>query len=77
MQCNYVVAVREKRQCPTHPSFPLSHFNDCPVEIAYLYPQDVSDNHRWIIGLVRHQKEATDNLHNHPIHGPIKIAINV
>jgi len=68
---NYVVTVREKR---THPSYPLNHFNGCPVEIVYLYPQDVSDNCRWVIGLVKHQKEATDNLHNHPIHGPIKIA---
>lgn len=23
---------------------------------------------------MRHQKELTTNLHNHPIHGPIKIA---
>jgi len=51
-------------------------FNEYPVEIAYLYSQDVSDNCRWIIGLVRHQKEPTDNLHNHPIHGPIKKLIS-
>ena len=29
---------------------------------------------RWIDGLVHCQKESTDNLHNHPLHGATKVA---
>ena len=72
--CDYVVSVREKRQCPSHPTIPLKHCSGCPVEIAYMYPKDICDNRRWMVGLVRHQKEPTTNLHSHPIHGPVKIA---
>ena len=72
--CNYVAAVREKRRCQLHPSAPLNHVNDCPVEFAYLYPENSNDNRRWIIAIIRNQKEPMINLHNHAIHGPTKIA---
>jgi len=72
--CNYVAAVREKRNCKLHPSAPLNHVKECPVEFAYLYPQNSNDNRRWIIAIIRNQKEPMTNLHSHAIHGPTKIA---
>ena len=57
-----------------HPFAPLSHVNDCPVEFAYLFPENSNDNRHWIFALIRNQKELTINLHSHAIHGATKTA---
>ena len=72
--CNYVAAVREKIRSKLHPSAQLNRVKDCPVEFAYLFPENSNDNRRWIFALVRNQKEPMINLHSHAIHGPTKIA---
>ena len=49
--------------------------NDCPVEFAYLFFfENSNDNRRWIFALIRNQKEPMINLHSHASHGPTKIA---
>ena len=65
--------MHDKRNCPVHSAL-LEKTTNCPVEFAYLYPEDVSDKRRWFGGLTRCQKNPTDNLHNHRIHGASKIA---
>ena len=58
--CSYVAAVRDKRQCKLHPSAPLNHVNDCPVEFAYLSPENSIDNHHWIFAFVEKKQEKSD-----------------
>lgn len=72
--CDYVVPIRERRNCKKHPEFKLQRSDlKCPVEFVYIYPVDRSDHRRWIGGIVRNQKEISSNLHNHPLHGSFKI----
>ena len=71
--CSHVVAVRDKRSCPTH-NLPLQKTFDCPVEFVYVHPKDSSDYRRWFGGIVRCQKAPAENLHNHRIHASTKIA---
>ena len=47
--CPYVAAIREHRSCHNHPSKPLYKTNDwepCPVQFAYVYPEDSNDYRR-------------------------------
>ena len=46
----------------------------CPIDLVSLYPKDSTEQRRWFGGVVRSQKQATCDLHNHKIHGPSKIA---
>ena len=44
------------------------------IEFVYIHPKSSDDHRRWFGGIVRCQKGATENLHNHPIHASNKIA---
>ena len=72
-ECTYVVPIRDKRGCPKHQS-DLQKSLACPVEFVYIHPKDTTDNRRWFGGIVRCDKEVTDNYHNHKIHAASKIA---
>lgn len=71
--CSHVVPIRDKRHCPKH-NTPLQRTTDCPVEFVYIHPRDTNDKRRWFGGLVRCQKSAANNLHNHKLHSANKIA---
>ena len=72
--CTYVAPIREKRGCKTHTHKKMIQSDRCPVEFVYIYPQHYEkDNRRWIGGIVRNQKDETNNLHNHELHGAFKI----
>ena len=78
--CDYVAPVFAQRPCSVHNSHKLIKSNEkepCPVQFAYLYPKDVSDDRRWIFAFVRHQKIPCNSLHSHPIHGSSKICSKV
>ena len=79
--CTYVTSITSKRPCSRHPDKNLIKSSDekkCLVEFAYIYPKDfTTDTRRWICGFVHHQKEATMNLHNHPIHGSARMCSKV
>ena len=64
--CSHAVPIRDKRNCPKH-NVPLQNTTDCPVEFVYIHPRDGLGR------LVRCQKTASDNLHNHQLHGANKI----
>jgi len=69
--CNFVAPMSQQRPCPLHTDMPLKKStcdgSMCPVEIAYLYPPNPSENkQRWILAFVRHPKGLSTNLHNHP-----------
>ena len=69
--CPYVAAIREQRPCKNHPSNPLYKTNDiepCPVQFAYIYPDDSNDHRRWILAFVRQPKGSKESLHNHDVH---------
>ena len=69
--CPYVAAIREQRSCKNHPSNPLYKTNDiepCPVQFAYIYPDDSNDHRRWILAFVRQPKGSKESLHNHDVH---------
>lgn len=71
--CPYVAAIREHRSCQSHPSKPLYKTNDvepCPVQFAYVYPENTDDHRRWIMGFVRQPKGLKGSLHNHNVHAP-------
>ena len=79
--CKYIASITAQRPCPTH-SQKLVKSTDmigpCPVEFGYLYPKNYEDDHRrWILGFVRHQKEPTSNIHNHPVHAAAKMCSKV
>ena len=69
----YVVPIQDKRGCPKHQSDVQKSFA-CPVEFVYIHPKDTTDNRRWFGGIVRCDKEVTENYHNHKIHAASKIA---
>ena len=75
--CDYVASIRDQRACKKHPKMPLHKTNTtaskCPVQFAYLFPKNTDDKRRWIFGFVRQQKENTNNLHNHAIHGASRL----
>ena len=79
--CDYVVPFSAQRSCSAHPSNKLIKTKErvpCPVNFAYLYPQNVSvDNRRWLFAFVRGQSEASLSLHNHKIHGSSKVCLKV
>ena len=72
--CSHVVPIRDQRPCKKHPKeLQLQKTNSkdskCPVQFTYVYPKIFQeDKRRWILGFVHQQKEATENLHNHPLH---------
>ena len=68
---DYVVSIHDKQCCPKH-NLPLERTSGCPVEFVYVHPKDPNDKRRWIGGLVRCQKDPSDNLHNHLLHGASK-----
>ena len=72
-ECTHVVAIRDRRNCPKH-NVLLIRSNDCPVQFLYIHPKDKDDGRRWIGGLVRCQKSSSENLHNHKINAPSKMA---
>ena len=71
--CNHVVPIRDKRSCPVH-NLTLQKTCDCPVEFVYVYLKSSADSRRWFGGIVRCQKAASRNLHNHVIHASSRIA---
>ena len=76
--CDYISAVKETRRCPNHPEDKLVHSSSCPVEIVYIWPEDLTDNRRWITGYVRVAGDKnSENLHNHPLNAPSKIPAKV
>ena len=71
---NYLAPIREKRNCKTHTEQKLVRSEGCQVEFVYIYPQEFDKDHRrWIGGIVRNQRDVTENLHNHKLHGAFKI----
>ena len=44
------------------------------MEFIYIHPRDATDKRCWFGGLVRCQKTASDNLHNHKFYAANKIA---
>ena len=72
--CTYVAPIREKRSCRTHTHKKMVQSDESSVEFVYIYSQDYEkDNRRWTGGIVRNQKDETNNLHNHELHGAFKI----
>ena len=53
ISCNYIAPITAQRPCSEHPSHKLIKTNSddpCPVQIAYVYPKEFSeDNRRWIL----------------------------
>ena len=75
LDCKYIAPIRERRPCPNHLDSKLVRSGDCPVEFVYIFPQEFHKDHRrWIGGIVRVEKHITSSLHNHPLHGSIKIS---
>ena len=74
--CTYTAPIREKRPCPIHPECKLVRSEPpCPVEFVYIFPQKIHNDHRrWIGGIVRSEKHSSSSLHNHDLHGSIKIS---
>ena len=68
-----MVPIRDKRKCPVHKEN-LVRSESCPVQFVYIYPEDSVDRRQWLGGIVRNQKEAAKNLHNHSLHGSTKIS---
>ena len=69
--CPYVAPIREQRPCKNHSSKPLYKTNDiepCPVQFAYIYPDNSNDRRRWILAFVRQPKGPKESLHNHDVH---------
>ena len=77
--CKYVAPISAQRPCPAHSQkLVKSIAGPCPLEFGYLYPKNCEYDHRqWILGFVRHQKEPTSNIHNHPIHAAAKMCSKV
>ena len=76
-ECNYVVSTRELRRCPSHSDVDLIRTSTCPVEFIYIRPMEDSDYRRWLTGIVRSNELDSQNLHNHPIHGELKITAKI
>lgn len=76
-ECNYVVSTREIRKCPEHSTENLVRSAPCPVEFVYIRPVQENDCRRWITGIVRHNELTSQDLHNHPIHGELKITAKI
>ena len=73
--CTYIAPVGERRPCSNHPKYKLVRTENCPVEFVYIFPQKFHEDHRrWIGGIIRAEKCTTSNLHNHALHGCIKIS---
>ena len=75
--CQYVVSTRETKRCSVHSAEDLQRSSPCPVEFVYIKPKEPADNRRWITGIVRGGELTADNLHNHPLHGNVKITAKV
>ena len=52
----------------------LQRTTGCSVEFEYIHPKSPSDNRRWVGGIVHCQKNPSENLHNHPLHGSNKVS---
>ena len=63
------------KKCPIHPSTKLVSSGNCPVYVVYIYPNDCTENERWITGITKDGlfNSSTSNLHNHPLPKPSKI----
>ena len=75
--CDYVAPVSAQRPCHKHQQklTKSSEACPCPVQFAYIYPSDLSnDNRRWIFAFVLQQKCNTETLHNHPMHSSTKVS---
>lgn len=71
----YIVSRSQKlNRCPEHSKakVPLSESGPCPVNIAYVTPDDTTDRRRWIISL-----SLNGNGHNHGIPSPHTIPTRV
>lgn len=75
--CNYTISTREHRPCPDHADQKLELAKECPVEFVYVWPADEVDKRRWLTGIVRTGDLASNNLHNHPLNGPVKVPSKV
>lgn len=71
--CSYAIPIRENKSCPDHPDANLIVKKECPVEFVYVWPENKDDKRRWISGITRTGDLRSNNLHNHPLLGPIKI----
>ena len=40
----------------------------CPVQFAYVYPEDSNEHRWWLLGFVRQLKGSRGSLHNHNVH---------
>ena len=75
--CSYVAPTSATKPCSQHPDTPLERSGECPVDFFYVWPEKLTDNRRWLTGMVRSGDLQEDNLHNHPLHKEIKIPVKV
>ena len=75
--CTYVAPTSATKTCPQHPDSPLERSQQCPVDFFYIWPEDSTDNRRWLTGIVRSGDLQSNNLHNHPLHSEVKIPVKV
>ena len=74
--CDYVAPMSAQRPRHQHHQKLIKsiHKCPCPVQFAYLYPNDLTnDNRRWIFAFVLQQKSVSDSLHSHPTHSSTKV----
>ncbi len=75
--CLYVAPTSAVKPCCQHRDTPLKRTSKCPVVFFYVWPEDPSDNRRWLTEIVRSGDLQTDNLHNHPLHNECKIPVKI
>ena len=75
--CNFVTSTTSIKPCCQHPNVPLQRTGECPVVFIYVWPENESDNRRWLTGIVRSSSLQADNFHNHPLHSEAKIPAKV
>ena len=75
--CNFVTSTTSIKPCCQHSNVPLQRTGECPVVFIYIWPENESDNRRWLTGIVRSSSLQADNFHNHPLHSEAKIPAKV
>ena len=50
--CNFVTSTTFIKPCRQHSNVPLQCTGECPVVFIYVWPENESDNRRWLTGIV-------------------------
>lgn len=75
--CSYIAPTFSTKPCCNHRETPLQRTGECPVEFIYIWPEDETDNRRWLTGIIRSGDLEPENLHTHPLHKEMKIPVKV